>query len=114
MTAIPPLTLRQALLLVDAVNGLPAIDRPARARLLAREVATVIGMGAPELWAGDGHALLIMIEAWTADRRLAVIDAAERFWACSEGGYEEGLRAVGLLPEPPGPVPLTGFGNFAD
>ncbi|MGV9304227.1 hypothetical protein ACWDLG_12710 [Nonomuraea sp. NPDC003727] len=99
-TALPPLTLRQALLIVDAVNGLDSTDRLARTRLLAREVAAVIALGAPEIWAADGRALLRMIEAWTTCRRLAVMDAAERFWACSEGGYEEGLRAVGLLPEP--------------
>ncbi|MET9338889.1 hypothetical protein [Nonomuraea sp. NPDC003804] len=100
MTAPPPLTLRQALLIVDAVNGLYSTDRLARTRLLAREVAAVIELGAPEIWAADGLALLCMIEAWTTCRRLAVMDAAERFWACAEGGYEEGLRAVGLLPEP--------------
>ncbi|MFI7470163.1 hypothetical protein [Nonomuraea sp. NPDC049646] len=97
MTALPPLSLRQALLIVDAVNGLPSVDRLTRERLLAQEVAAVIALGAPEVWAADGAALLDMIEAWTTGQSLAVIDAAERFWACTEGGYEQGLRAVGLL-----------------
>ncbi|MEV4221965.1 hypothetical protein [Nonomuraea sp. NPDC049725] len=96
--AMPSLTLRQALLIVDAVNGLGSTGRLARARLLAREVAAVIALGAPEVWADDGRALLGLIETWTTGERLAVIDAAERFWASAEGGYEEGLRAAGLLP----------------
>ncbi|MFI7108131.1 TetR family transcriptional regulator [Nonomuraea sp. NPDC050227] len=97
MTAIPSLTLRQALLVVDAVNGMHSTDRLADTRLLAQEVEAVIALGAAAVWAEEGRALLDMIKAWTTRERLAVIAAAERFWACSEGGYEEGLRAVGLL-----------------
>ncbi|NUW39544.1 hypothetical protein [Nonomuraea rhodomycinica] len=99
MTTMPPLTLRQGLLIVDAVNGLGAAERTAKARLLEREVAAVIALGSPEIWAAEGRALLDMIAAWTTGRRLVVVDAAERFWTCTEGGYEEGLREVGLLSE---------------
>ncbi|YCK39824.1 hypothetical protein ACNF49_38915 [Actinomadura sp. ATCC 39365] len=96
---MPPLTLRQGLMIVDAVNGLGAAERTAKARLLARGVAQVIALGSPETWAAEGRVLLDMIEAWSVDRRLMVVDAAERFWTCTEGGYEEGLREVGLLSE---------------
>ncbi|MFD1929885.1 hypothetical protein ACFSKW_00195 [Nonomuraea mangrovi] len=82
------------------MNGLYVTDRLAKTQQLAQEVAAVIALGTPEIWAADGRALLCMIDAWTTCQRLAVIDAAERFWSCSEGGYEEGLRAAGLLPEP--------------
>lgn len=99
MTAMPLLTLRQALLIVDAVNGMDSADRLANTRLLAQEVEAVIALGAEAAWAEEGRALLDVIKAWTTCQCLAVIAAAERFWACSEGGYEEGLRTVGLLPE---------------
>ncbi|MFI6600229.1 hypothetical protein ACIBHX_28630 [Nonomuraea sp. NPDC050536] len=101
---MPTLTLKQALLIVDAVNGLYFAGRQAKAHLLAPEVATVIAMGAPEVWVSDGRALLRMIETWTIDQRLSVIDAAELFWSLPAGGYQEGLRMAGLLPTKPAPA----------
>lgn len=97
------LTLKQALLIVDAVNGLYLGDQFAKAHRLADEVAKLIVMGSPEIWVADGRTLLRMINRWNVGQRLAVIDAAERFWALSDetaGRYEDDLRKVGLLPSP--------------
>lgn len=99
------LTLRQALLIVDAVNGLDSADQLVEARHLAAEIAKLITMGSSEVWLTEGRTLLGMIRGWTSGQRLAVIDAAERFWALPEdiaGPYEDDLRKVGLLCRLPG------------
>ncbi|WP_214318107.1 hypothetical protein [Nonomuraea sediminis] len=91
------LTLKQALLLVDAVNGLRADDRRLQAALLPAEVAKVTAMGDPDRWAVAGLALLEMIDTWSVSRRIEMIEAAEQFWTLCDANDEDGLRRVGLL-----------------
>lgn len=86
------LTLKQALPLVDAVNGLCADDRQVQAALLPAEVAKVAAMGDPDRWAVAGMTLLEMIDTRPVGRR---IEMAEQFWTLCDANDEDGPRRVG-------------------
>jgi hypothetical protein len=87
----------EASLIVDALNG-TLIDAQA-AQLLAWSIQDALGDGLAEKWSVDGPALVATIQAWTLAQRLAVCDAAERFWrgAHHVDAIAERLVAVGLV-----------------
>lgn len=87
----------EASLIVDALNG-TLIDVQT-AQLLAYEIADSLEDGLAKKWGVDGAALVAKVGAWSLAQRLAVCDAAERFW---RGSYHveaigDKLAAVGLI-----------------
>ena len=87
----------EAGLLIDALNG-TFIDLQA-AQALHYEIADALGDGLAEKWGVDGPALVATIRGWSLLVRVAVCDAADRFWS---GAYHvedtrARLIAVGLV-----------------
>lgn len=91
------LTEGEASLIVDALNG--TIIDVSTAQLLAAEVEDGLGDGLAEKWGVDGGALVAKVRAWTLAQRMAVCDAAERFWGDEHHVDSTGdrLAAVGLV-----------------
>ncbi|HMQ31877.1 MAG TPA: hypothetical protein PKD53_14205 [Chloroflexaceae bacterium] len=88
----------EAALVVDALNG--TIADVQTAQLLAYEVQDSLADGLAVKWDVDGAALVATIGAWSLAQRLAVVDAAERFWRGpyrGEGPIADKLAAVGLI-----------------
>lgn len=88
----------EASLIVDALNG--TIIDTQTAQLLAYEVQDSLEDGLAEKWGVDGAALVEKIGAWSLAQRLAVCDAAERFWRGpyrKDGPLADTLAAVGLI-----------------
>lgn len=90
----------EASLIVDALNG-TLIDLTA-AQMLAAEIADGLDDGLAEKWGVNGPALVAKVGSWSLAQRLAVCDAAERFW---RGAHHvevvgERLAVVGLVRRP--------------
>jgi hypothetical protein len=74
-----PLTVNEACLIVDVLNG--ALMDANSARLLWAEVEDGISLnGLAEKWNVDGPALVKRLQALTSVQALAIVDAAERVW----------------------------------
>lgn len=69
----------EASLIVDALNG-TAVDLVA-AQGLPYEIADSLEDGLAEKWEVDGSALITKAHGWSLLQRIAVCDAAERFWS---------------------------------
>ncbi len=82
----PRLAVNEWLAVFDALNGVWAGDNAALAiQSLPYGVSDHLTLeGAAEKWDVDGPALVKKLEALDWCQRLAVIDAAERFWARSD------------------------------
>ncbi len=75
-----PLAVEEALLFVDALNGV-ALDA-ASATLLWAEIADAIRLShLDEKWGVDGPAFVQRLKELDRLQCLALVDAAERFWA---------------------------------
>jgi len=79
---VPRLTLAEWLLIFDALNGCWLLDNAAlAANGVALEVADAARLnGAGEKWGVDGEALAARIHGLSFAAKVAVVDAAERFW----------------------------------
>lgn len=98
------LTPGEAALIVDALRGTLFDDQLIEVRHLDHGIEDAITLdGLDTKWEVDGPKLLKVIGGWTIGQRMAVCDAAERFWvtAGSHQEHEVALRAVGLLPAEP-------------
>lgn len=94
------LTPGEASLIVVALNG-TLIDIHA-AQMLHYEIADSLDGGLAEKWEVDGPALVAKARGWSLLTRMAVCDAAERFWGDSYhvADLRERLIAVGLVRVP--------------
>ena len=104
-TVAAQLTLGEAALIVDAVRGMFVTDQLIEVRHLDAELADAIAYeDLATKWGVDGDTLLDTVRGWTAGQRLAVVDAAERYWAAAnakpEAELETLLAEVGLLVSP--------------
>ena len=92
------LTEAQASLICDALNGTATLD--GIERWLRAEVEDAIRLNnLDQKWSVDGAGLVMLLRDCTPGQRLAIVDAAERFWARAGNGKATGddLRAVGLV-----------------
>lgn len=92
----PPLTVGEACLLMDVLNG-TFLDEHTY-RFLVVEVSDGITLNQVDRkWDVDGPALVARVAAMSPGQRLALVDAAERFWLHPEQDTDELLRRVGLV-----------------
>ena len=91
------LTEAEALLIVDACNGL--LVEPHSVGFLWAQISDAIRLeGLDQKWGIDGSALVEKIRSWTYAQNLAAQDAAEKWWMiCDDGERGETLRRVGLV-----------------
>ena len=88
-----PLEVGEACLLVDCLNGSPT--DPRSAGLLWASVEDSIALeGLDKKWGVDGQKLVGKIKNMNILQQMALVDAAERFWAKSEAweSTEAGAR----------------------
>lgn len=87
----------EAGLIIDALNG-TWID-PTTAQLLPHEVEDALGDGLAEKWGVDGQSLVERLRRMSLTQRLAICDAAERYWADSYhvDSTADRLLRVGLV-----------------
>lgn len=91
--ATVPLTVEEACLLVDALNG--ALSGTDTAHLLWVEVEDACHLDhLDEKWQVDGPALVQKLRQLTDTQALALIDAAERFWNAPDVGQRNVREAV--------------------
>ena len=88
-----PLPLAEASLLVDCLNG-SLVDARSAGMLWANVEDGIKYDGLEGKWEVDGKALVEKLRRLNQVQCLALIDAAERFWAlpATERGIEEGVR----------------------
>lgn len=78
-------TLRQALgaaeigLIMDVLNGTASVEAWSPS-YLPQEISDSLADGMAEKWTVDGQALVTKLAAMTYVEKLALVDAAERFW----------------------------------
>lgn len=91
------LTLGQAMLLIDALNG--TLIELTTAQMLHYEIQDSLDDGLAEKWSVDGRALVEKVRGWSLLQRLAVVDAVERWWgdAYHISDPEARLVRVGLI-----------------
>ncbi len=87
------LPLAEASLLVDCLNG-SLMDARGAGMLWANVQDGIKFDGLDEKWQVDGKALVEKLRGLTQVQCLALVDAAERFWALPAGerGIEDGVR----------------------
>ncbi len=86
----------EASLVVDALNG--TIMEPHTYRLLWAEVDDAVRLdGLDRKWGVDGDALVTKLRALSPGATMAVVDAAERYWAAAARGESPTVRSVGLV-----------------
>lgn len=87
----------EAMLIVDALNGTIAEPAAAQRTMLWAGVADAIALdGLAEKWVVDGDALTTKLRGLSLAGSLAVIDAAERYWAAVGRGESPSPEGVGL------------------
>jgi len=87
------LTVAEGSLLVDALNG--SLMDAASAALLWAEIEDAIKLdNLAEKWNVDGQALVEKLKGLTAIQSLAIVDAAERFWASDVQDIADGVKAT--------------------
>lgn len=88
-----PLSVEEACLLVDALNG--ALLDATTARLLWAEIEDACRLDhLDQKWQVDGQALVQKLKNLTDIQALALIDAAERFWNAPDVGQRNVREAV--------------------
>jgi len=97
----PRLAVNEWLAVIDALNGVWAGDNAALAvQSLPYGVSDHLTLeGAAEKWEVDAAALVKRLEALDWCQRLAVIDAAERFWARSDWPADRRELVVAVVGE---------------
>lgn len=86
------LSTKEAMLIVDSLNGTMFID-PLSATLLWANIEDSIRLdGLDAKWEVDGAALVTKLRGLTSIQAMAVVDAAERFWADPEKDIEPWVR----------------------
>lgn len=94
------LTLGQACLLMDALNG-TWMDTSSYRLLWAEVDDSIREENLAGKWSVDGAQLVERLRSLSPGEQMAMVDAAERFWLLVErgatGDREELLRKVGLL-----------------
>lgn len=92
------LTPGEAAFLCALLNGTFVDDQLVTVRHLAHEILDSEEDGLPGQWGVDAGQLAETVSGWTIGQRLAVVDAAERFWrAQPSADHEAVLCDVGLL-----------------
>jgi hypothetical protein len=82
-----PLTLAEARLIVDALNG--SLFDANTAPMLWASIEDAIKLdGLAEKWGVDGPALVEKLRGLSAFHCMALVDAAERFWSMSADGRD--------------------------
>ncbi len=88
-----PLTVEEACLIVDALNG--AKLEADTARLLWAEIEDACHLDhLDEKWQVDGRALVQKLRELNEIQAMALVDAAERFWEASDAGERDIGEAV--------------------
>lgn len=86
-----PLTVKEACLIVDALNGI-LIDA-ATAHLLWANIEDAIKLdGLTEKWGVDGKELIDKLRGLSAMPCMALADAAERFWSLKDVPLPDAVR----------------------
>lgn len=89
--AMPTLTLGEWCAIFDALNGCWMLESWSP-RYAFADVADTPGLG--QKWQIDQEALVARLQAMDYAACVAVVDAAERFWATDTTSTEEGWRSV--------------------